>query len=77
MILDKASVWAVRTGNILRVVSANDHIHSKNSAHYEDRALDFQGTDLNGLASYFSSMRGYVVYWNVPGHWAHVHVEAR
>jgi hypothetical protein len=69
-----AATWAARTGNSLRVVSANDHDHVPNSLHYEDRALDFHSSDLDGLATWLSAY-GYRVLWDVPGHYAHVHAE--
>jgi hypothetical protein len=75
-LFDIADIWAVRTGNELTVVSANDHVHSRNSAHYEDRALDWHGTDLAGLAEWLDG-HGLLVYWQVPGHYAHVHAEWR
>lgn len=73
-IFDIADIWAVRTGNTVRLVSANDHVHQRDSAHYAGMALDLHASDLDGLAR---AMReaGYAVLWNVPGHWAHVHVE--
>jgi hypothetical protein len=73
--LHLAEIWAVRTGAVLRVVSANDHRHSRRSQHYEDAALDFQGTQLAGLAAWFSDL-GYRVLWRVPNHYYHVHVES-
>ena len=69
-----AATWATRTGNSLRVVSGNDHDHMPNSLHYEDRALDFHSSDLNGLATWLKNY-GYRVLWAVPGHFAHVHAE--
>ena len=68
-------MWAVRTGYPLRVVSANDHIHAKNSLHYAGRAIDFQGSNLPGLAAWMQLM-GFNVLWAVPGHYNHVHVES-
>jgi len=71
---DLADIWAARTGATVRLVSANDHVHSRNSAHYLGLALDFHSSDPDGLAA---TMRhaGYHVLWRVPGHYAHVHVE--
>ena len=69
-----AATWATRTGNSLRVVSANDHEHVDNSLHYEDRALDFHSSDLDGLAAHLRRFQ-YRVLWNVPGPYAHVHAE--
>ena len=69
-----ADIWATRTGTEVRLVSANDHVHSRGSAHYEGRAIDLHASDLPALAR---AMRdaGYRVLWNVPGHYTHVHVE--
>ena len=70
-----AQTWATRNGETLRVVSANDHIHtSPRSRHYSDEALDFHSSDLDGLAEWLSGY-GFRVLWNVPGHFAHVHAE--
>ena len=71
---DLADIWAARTGHDVRLVSANDHVHSRGSAHYEGLALDFQSSDMDGLAATFR-MAGYRVLWKVPGHYGHVHVE--
>ena len=71
---DLAKIWAVQSGEQIVVVSANDHRHSRNSAHYDDRAVDIQGTGLDGLANWYRGL-GLKVYWRVPGHWQHVHVE--
>jgi len=73
-IFDLADIWAARTRNTVRLVSANDHVHERGSAHYAGLALDLHSSDLDGLAQ---AMRraGYRVLWNVPGHYAHVHVE--
>lgn len=73
-IAGEAGVWAAQTGNRLRLVSANDHTHARESSHYVDRAVDFQGEGLSALAAWFER-RGYWVLWQVPGHYAHVHVE--
>src|SRR5262245_64694941 len=69
-----ADIWAARTNEAVTLVSANDHIHSRGSAHYAGRALDFQSSDPDGLSSTFR-MAGYRVLWKVPGHYEHVHVE--
>jgi hypothetical protein len=58
----------------VRLVSANDHVHSRRSAHYAGLALDFQSSDPEGLAAAFRQA-GYRVLWNVPGHYGHVHVQ--
>ena len=71
---DLADIWATRTGEHVRLVSANDHVHSRRSAHYEGLALDFQSSDPDGLSETFR-MAGYRVLWKVPGHFGHVHVE--
>jgi hypothetical protein len=71
---DLADIWATRTGQDVRLVSANDHIHSRNSAHYAGLALDFQSSDPEGLSTTFR-LAGYRVLWNVRGHYGHVHVE--
>jgi hypothetical protein len=71
---DLADIWAARTGHDVRLVSANDHVHSRGSAHYEGKALDFQSSDMDALSETFRDA-GYRVLWNVPGHYGHVHVE--
>jgi hypothetical protein len=71
---DLADIWATRTGNEVRLVSANDHVHSRGSAHYAGLALDFQTSDPEGLSTAFRQA-GYRVLWKVPGHFGHVHVE--
>jgi hypothetical protein len=71
---DLADIWATRTGAEVRLVSANDHVHSRNSAHYEGEALDFHTSNPDGLSDLFR-LAGYRVLWRVPGHYAHVHVE--
>jgi hypothetical protein len=55
-------------------VSANDHVHSRRSAHYAGVAVDLHSSDPDGL-SVALRQRGYRVLWKVPGHRAHVHVE--
>ena len=71
---DIADIWAVRAGQTVRLVSANDHLHSAASAHYRGRALDLHSSDPAGLSAALRSA-GYRVLWNVPGHYGHVHVE--
>lgn len=71
---DLADIWAARTGQRVRLVSANDHVHSRGSAHYAGLALDFQSSDPDGLSATFR-LAGYRVLWKVPGHFGHVHVE--
>ena len=73
-IFDLADIWAARTGREVRLVSANDHVHSRRSAHYAGLALDFHSSDPDGLSAAFRRA-GYRVLWKVPGHYAHVHVE--
>jgi hypothetical protein len=73
-IFDLADIWASRTGESVRLVSANDHVHSRGSAHYLGRALDLYSSNLDGLASAFRRA-GFHVLWRVPGHYGHVHVE--
>lgn len=73
-IFDLADIWAVRTGASVRVVSANDHSHSRGSAHYAGLALDLHSSDPGGLAEALRRA-GYRVLWNVPGHYGHVHAE--
>lgn len=73
-IFDFADIWAARTGNTVRLVSANDHVHSRGSAHYAGAALDLHSSDPEGLSAALRQ-DGYRVLWNVPGHWGHVHVE--
>ena len=73
-IFDMADIWAARTGERVRLVSANDHVHSRGSAHYEGLALDFQSSDPDALSATFRQA-GYRVLWRVPGHFGHVHVE--
>jgi hypothetical protein len=71
---DIADIWATRTGTDVRLVSANDHVHSRGSAHYDGKALDFQSSDMDGLSAVFRQA-GYRVLWRVPGHYGPVHVE--
>jgi hypothetical protein len=73
-IFDLAEIWAARTGEHVRLVSANDHQHSRGSAHYLGLALDFHATDPGGLAA-FLRWAGYHVLWNVRGHYGHLHVQ--
>lgn len=70
-----AQTWATRHGETLRLVSANDHVHtSPMSKHFSDQALDFHSSDLDGLARWLTGY-GYRVLWQVPGHYGHVHAE--
>lgn len=71
---DIADIWATRTGNQVRLVSANDHIHTRNSAHYAGLALDLLSSRPDDLARLFREI-GYRVLWRVPGHFGHIHVQ--
>jgi hypothetical protein len=73
-IFDLADIWARRTGNTVRMVSANDHVHARRSAHYAGFAVDLHSSNLDALAETMKSA-GYRVLWKVPGHYTHVHVE--
>ena len=73
--LDLAEIWAARTRQDVRLVSANDHVHSRRSVHYAGLALDFHSSDPDGLAAAFRRA-GYRVLWKVRGHYQHVHVES-
>lgn len=72
---DVADIWATRTGEDVRLVSANDHVHSRRSAHYAGEAVDLHSSANGRLARMLRGL-GYSVLWNVPGHFGHVHVEA-
>jgi hypothetical protein len=72
---DLADIWARRTGEVVRLVSANDHVHSRRSAHYEGLAIDLHSSAPSALAKALREA-GYAVLWNVPGHFGHVHVQA-
>lgn len=69
-----ADIWAARTGAGVVLVSGNDHIHARRSAHYAGLALDFQSSNPDGLAAMFR-LAGYRVLWKVPGHYGHIHVQ--
>ena len=69
-----ADIWATRTNNDVRLVSANDHRHTRGSAHYNGHAVDLHASDNEGLANAMRQF-GYRVLWRVPGHYSHVHVE--
>jgi hypothetical protein len=73
-IFDLADIWARRTGHAVRLVSANDHVHSRASAHYEGRAVDLHSSANDLLARAMREL-GFAVLWNVRGHYGHVHVE--
>jgi hypothetical protein len=72
--LDLADIWARRTGNEVRLVSANDHLHAPTSMHYDGHALDLISNAPDALAEAMRGL-GYRVLWRVPGHFGHVHVE--
>jgi len=59
----------------VRLVSANDHVHSRASAHYEGLAVDLHSSDNDTLAGVMRQA-GFLVLWRVPGHFGHLHVEA-
>jgi hypothetical protein len=71
---DLADIWATRTGNTVRLVSANDHVHARRSMHYAGLAIDLHSSAPDALAQ---AMRraGYRVLWKVPGHYGHLHIE--
>jgi hypothetical protein len=70
-----AALWAVRQSATLRVVSANDHVHtSPRSKHFSDQALDFWSSDLPGLSQWLKH-HGYLVLFNIKNHYYHVHAE--
>jgi hypothetical protein len=69
-----ADIWASRTRHDVRLVSANDHLHSRRSAHYAGLALDFHSSDPDGLSAALRHA-GYRVLWKAPGHYSHVHVD--
>lgn len=71
---DVADIWATRTGEDVRLVSANDHVHNRRSAHYAGQAIDLHSSANGRLARMLKDL-GYFVLWNVPGHFGHVHVE--
>jgi D-alanyl-D-alanine dipeptidase len=73
-IFDVADIWARRTGQSVTLVSANDHVHSRASAHYEGRAVDLHSSANELLARAMRAL-GFAVLWNVRGHYGHVHVE--
>jgi len=69
-----ADIWAARTAVAVRLVSANDHVHARGSAHYAGMALDFLSSNPDALSTMFR-LAGYRVLWKVPGHYGHIHVE--
>jgi hypothetical protein len=71
---DLADIWARRTGNDVRLVSANDHVHSRKSMHYAGLAIDLHSSAPDALADAMRRL-GYRVLWKVPGHFGHLHVE--
>jgi len=73
-IFDVADIWASRTGQSVRLVSANDHVHSRASAHYDGLAVDLHSSANDALAGVMRQA-GFLVLWRVPGHYGHLHVE--
>jgi hypothetical protein len=71
---DQADIWAMRTGHEVRLVSANDHVHSRKSMHYAGLAIDLHSSAPDALATAMRRL-GYKVLWRVPGHFGHLHVE--
>jgi len=71
---DLADVWAARTGNEVRLVSANDHVHARRSMHYAGLAIDLHSSAPDALADAMRQL-GFRVLWKVPGHFGHLHVE--
>lgn len=71
---DLADIWARRTGHEVRLVSGNDHVHSRRSMHYAGLAIDLHSTAPDALAAALRGM-GFRVLWRVPGHYGHLHVE--
>jgi hypothetical protein len=72
---DLADIWARRTGNEVRLVSGNDHVHARRSMHYAGLAIDMISTSPDALADAMRQL-GYRVLWKVPGHYGHLHIEA-
>lgn len=71
---DLADIWARRTGHEVRLVSANDHVHARQSAHYAGQAIDLISSAPDALAEAMRAL-GFRVLWKVPGHYGHLHVE--
>jgi hypothetical protein len=71
---DLADIWARRTGHDVRLVSANDHKHSRQSMHYAGLAIDLHSSAPDELAQAMRKL-GFRVLWKVPGHFGHLHVE--
>lgn len=71
---DQADIWALRTGHEVRLVSANDHVHSRKSMHYAGLAIDLHSSAPDELAAAMRRL-GYRVLWRVPGHFGHLHIE--
>ena len=71
---DVADIWARRTGQTVRLVSANDHVHARRSMHYAGLAIDMHSSDPDALAAMMRRV-GYRVLWKVAGHFTHLHVE--
>ena len=71
---DLADIWARRTGEEVRLVSGNDHVHSRGSMHYAGLAIDLHSSAPDALADAMRKL-GFRVLWRVPGHFGHLHVE--
>jgi hypothetical protein len=71
---DLADIWARRTGHDVRLVSANDHSHARQSAHYAGMAIDLHSSAPDELAEAMRLL-GFRVLWRVPGHFGHLHIE--
>jgi len=54
-----------------------DPVHTKGSAHYENRAIDIpvNNMDLGDKVANWWRGKGYKVLWRVEGHYNHVHVQ--
>lgn len=50
-------------------------MHTRRSAHYAGLAVDLHSSAPDALAALMRGL-GYTVFWKVPGHWHHVHVQA-
>jgi hypothetical protein len=71
---DLADIWSRRTGHDVRLVSANDHKHIRQSMHYAGLAIDLHSSAPDELAEAMRKL-GFRVLWRVPGHFSHLHVE--
>lgn len=88
-VLNHLAVWSARQGLDINITSMNDHVHSKNSLHYRDLALDFQvgkGQLVSGM-KYKLAMEdvvnylrgelglGFDILYGDKNHKTHCHVE--